>query len=245
MQAVILAAGMGTRIKEFHALPKGFICLQNQSIIQESIKKLRDNGIYDILIVTGYRADVYEALAENEKNITTVFNPQFDKYGNLFSLYCANDFIKDDFLLLESDIIYEKKAIELVIHDEHPNVILLSGDTHSGDEVYVQACDKKLIRMSKQKDHLAQDQIYGEFVGINKISLRDFRQLIHQLEQDSKVLHFGYYDEQGLVAMTAFTEVYCLKEELLWCEIDNEFQFNLAKKLHEKINGEMMMINSH
>ena len=243
MQVIILAAGQGSRIRDMHTLPKGFICLGNQPIIQESIQILKRFGVDDILIVTGYAANHYDSLVENDSALTTQFNPHFERYGSLYSLYCAKDWVKNDFLVLESDIIYESSAIETIINDLHPNSILLSGDTHSGDEVYVQAHERKLIRMSKQKNQLAIDQIFGEFVGINKLSFRDFRQLMHQLEQHPQQLQSGHYEEQGLVAMTAFTEIYCLKiPDLLWCEIDNRVQFENAKKLHQKIYLTQKMI---
>ena|SRR3990167_4993244 len=236
MQAVILAAGQGSRIRDMHTLPKGFIHLGEQSIIQESIQTLKESGISDILIITGYASEHYDHLAKNDKQLTTLFNPYYECFSSLYSLYCAKEWVKNDFLVLESDIIYQKSAIEILMQDAHANAILLSGDTHFGDEVYVQAQEKKLIRMSKEKNQLALDQIYGEFVGINKLSLRDFRQLIHQFEQHPTALRTGHYDEQGLVAMTAFTEVYCLKiSDLLWCEIDNRFQFEGAKKLYQQL----------
>lgn len=237
MQAVILAAGLGSRIRDIHALPKGFIQLGNRPIVQRSIDILKQHGINDILIVTGYAAEHYTALAENDAAISTCFNPYFAQYSSLFSLYCAKDWVKSDFLLLESDIIYESCAIERILEDAHANSILLSGKTDSGDEVYVQAHHKKLVRMSKELSKLAVDEVDGEFVGVNKVSLRDFRQLVHQLEQNPIPLQTGYYEEHGLVMMTAFTEVHCLKiPELLWCEIDNEFQLERAKKLFEKIS---------
>lgn len=236
MQAVILAAGLGSRIREFHALPKGFITLGEKSIILESIEKLQACGIHHILIVTGYASEFYDKLMSENKNVMTIFNPHFENYGSLFSLYCVKDSVKEDFLVLESDIIYEQRAIEIILNDANPNTILLSGDTHSTDEVYVQAHEKKLVRMSKEKNHLELDEIAGEFVGISKMSLRDFRQLTHQLEQDQILLHSGHYDEKGLVAMTAFTEVFCLKiPDLLWSEIDNQFQYENAKKVYEKM----------
>src|SRR3990167_2774490 len=208
MQAVILAAGTGSRIREFHALPKGFITLGDQTLIQQSIEKLQACGVQNILIVTGYAAEFYEAL------------------------------VKENFLIVESDLIYEQRAIEYIVHHVQNNIILLSGATFSTDEVYVQAHDLKLIRMSKNKNHLESDEIAGEFVGISKLSLRDFKQLTHQLEQDPTLLHRGHYDEHGLVAMTAFTDVFCLKiPDLLWSEIDNRFQYERAKIIYEKMKA--------
>ncbi|OGT39916.1 MAG: hypothetical protein A3E81_02015 [Gammaproteobacteria bacterium RIFCSPHIGHO2_12_FULL_36_30] len=238
MQAVILAAGTGSRIREFHALPKGFITLGDQTLIQQSIEKLQACGVQNILIVTGYAAEFYEALAKENKKINTIYNAHYQNYGSLFSLYCAKDHVKEDFLIVESDLIYEQRAIEYIVHHVQNNIILLSGATFSTDEVYVQAHDLKLIRMSKNKNHLESDEIAGEFVGISKLSLRDFKQLTHQLEQDPTLLHRGHYDEHGLVAMTAFTDVFCLKiPDLLWSEIDNRFQYERAKIIYEKMKA--------
>lgn len=236
MQAVILAAGMGSRIRDSHTLPKGFITLGEQTIIEESIYNLYACGITDILIVTGFSASHYEALAKKKQQFSTFFNPQYHCFGSLYSLYCAKQFITDDFLLLESDIIYERRAVASAMNDLHKNLIVVSGETCSGDEVYVEALDNKLIRMSKQKDQLAQDNILGEFVGINKISLQAYHFLVNELNNDQRLLEQGYYDEQGLVVITGYSDVHCLKmPDLLWSEIDNSIQFEHAKRLHPEI----------
>lgn len=238
MQAVILAAGMGTRIHDIHTLPKGFISFSDRSIIQESILKIKQCGINNILIVTGYSANYFETLAREDACIRTIFNPKYAVYSNLYSWYCAKDFIQDDFLLFESDIIYEKKAITQLLSDAHRNAILLSGTTHSGDEVFVEVNEKNnLVNLRKQKNLLKQSAILGEFVGISKINLQDYQQLMTLLETDLEQLHKGYYDEQGFVSMLLFTDLFCLKDStLVWAEIDDKKQFELAKKLYEKID---------
>lgn len=236
MQALILAAGMGTRIREVHEPPKGFICLGKYPIVQESIHQLRSLGVDDIFIVTGYCAHDYDALAQREKNIRTILNASFDCFGSLFSLYCAKSVVTQDFLLLESDIIYETRAIKSLLQDTHANAILVSNETHSGDEVYVESQSHQLIRMSKQKNQLSPQHIEGEFVGISKITLTDYCDLIKQLEQDHALLQFGHYDEQGLVAIAQKSEIFCLKiPDLLWSEIDNDTHLKRAKKLYPLI----------
>lgn len=234
MQAVILAAGMGVRIRECHILPKGFICLNDQPIIQQSIHQLKQCGILEILIVTGYGSNYYHHLAEKDFAIETVFNPFFDTYGSLFSLYCAKNWIKTDFLLLESDIVYENKALTNILSSAHLNTILLSGETYSTDEVYVEAHNEVLINMSKQKNKLNTNKIYGEFVGINKLSYKDYMQLVDYLDQNPKLLHSGHYDEHGLVTMTHFCKIMCLKiPDLRWCEIDDHFHLQRARNMYE------------
>jgi len=211
MQAVILAAGLGSRIRGYHDLPKGFIRVGEDPIIIESINTLKQYGINDILIVTGYRSDFYENLAEDVSGITTVFNSDYNHSGSLYSLYCAKDWAKEDFLLLESDLLYEARAVDIILKAEQPTVILLSGPTQSSDEIYVEADHHRLVNMSKKIDILNANHVFGEFVGINKLSLQDFQQLISIVENDTTLLNSGHYEEHGLVALTKQRSVYCLK----------------------------------
>jgi 2-aminoethylphosphonate-pyruvate transaminase len=236
MQAVILAAGMGSRIRDIHTLPKGFITLNKKTLIENAVTQLKKNGIQDILLVTGYGSHYYEALAA-ELSLSIIYNENYNRYGSLYSLYCARSWTRDAFLLLESDIFFETRAIETIIQDPHSTGIVISGETHSGDEVYVQTNGKKLVNMSKQKNTLDAGAIYGEFVGINKIALRDFQYLINQLESNPMVLQSGNYEEDGLVMLAKDREVTCVKlPDLIWGEIDNSVHLERAKKLYNLID---------
>lgn len=237
MQAVILAAGLGSRLRDYHDLPKGFICIGKEPIIVESINKLKRQGINDILIVTGYRSEFYEALAKEDSSLSTVHNSDYHNSGSLYSLYCAKEWVKEDFLLLESDLIYEERALSEICNDTHSSTILLSGPTQSEDEVYVQADNQQLVNMSKQIDSLNQDKIYGEFVGINKLSFQDYQRLVDVFDNDKPLLMSGHYEEDGLVTLTKQQPVYCLKiPDLLWCEIDNVLHLNMAKEMYSQLS---------
>jgi len=75
MSAVILAAGMGSRLREIHDRPKGFLKFGDKPIIEESLNRLIQSGIERICIVTGYRSSFYEVLAKKYEGVTTIFNP--------------------------------------------------------------------------------------------------------------------------------------------------------------------------
>lgn len=232
MKAVILAAGQGLRIREHHQLPKGFIQLDQKTIIQQSLDTLWQFGIKDILVVTGYCAENYENLAKKTKQFQTLFNDNYAASSSLYSLYCAKNWVDDDFLLLESDIVYESTAIEAICTDEHANAILVSGTTNSGDEIYVTTLNQQLTNMAKDKNKLNQADIIGEFVGINKLSLDTYQALITLLKNDATLLNTGHYEEDGLVAIAKQHPVYCLKiNDLRWCEIDNLGHLTRAKEL--------------
>ncbi len=110
--AVILAAGQGTRLDELgRQAPKGFLHLGTRPIVEESIRRLEHVGIERILIVTGHLAEFYDRLAAQYRGlIETVHNPRFAETGSLASLTAARELLDEDFLLLESDLVYEPRA---------------------------------------------------------------------------------------------------------------------------------------
>lgn len=236
--AVILAAGMGTRLGgELAGYPKGFLCLGSQPIIEESISCLINAGIRDIVIVTGHGAKHYEQLAANQDGIVrTVHNPSFADSGSMYSLYCARDVIDDAFLLLESDLIYEARALNALLSDSADDAVLLSGPTGAGDEVYVLTDETgntrrgKLLDMSKDRQALGRN-ITGELVGISKISaeLFDIMQRIAAAAFQQS-LHFDY-ETDCLVAAGQERPIACpLISDLLWAEIDDPGHLKRARE---------------
>jgi len=229
--AVILAAGMGARLNEMgQSIPKGFLQFGNKPIIEESIERLQRCGIQKIIIVTGHLSEFYERLKERYPQIVTVHNPQYAESGSLCSLYCARELVGSDFLLLESDLIYEQRALETVLAFPKDNVILLSGATNAGDDVYVETSGDTIVAMSKNKADLG-EQIAGELVGISKISQPLFQRMLQQAEQMFETSLMVDYESDGLVAVAQFYPVYyTVITDLLWAEIDDQQHLLRAKE---------------
>lgn len=226
--AIILAAGMGSRIRERTGeLPKGFLKMDEKAMIEKSISHLLETGINKIYIGTGYRKEEYEKLALKYPQIECVYNPSYETTGSMFTLYQCKDYIKDDFLLLESDLLYEKSGLKIVNEIEKPDVILASTLTHSGDEVYIEANEHHfLVNMSKKQEDLK--SIYGELVGITKLSFSTFQKLcanVEKLFQSSLILDY----ENGLVAISEQVNLYVHKlNDFVWCEVDDEQHWTRA-----------------
>ncbi|NEQ83260.1 MAG: phosphocholine cytidylyltransferase family protein [Moorea sp. SIO2I5] len=228
--AVILAAGMGIRLQELgQSAPKGFLQLGEQAIIEESIERLTACGMQRIIIVTGHLSDFYERLQQRfNDQILTVHNPHYAESGTMYSLYCARELIEGDFLLLESDLIYEKRALTAVLNFPKDNVVLLSGQTNAGDEVYVETSGETIVAMSKNKAELG-SQIAGEMVGISKISQPLFQRMLGQSTLKFKTSLKLNYETDGLIAAAkSYPVYYTVISDLLWAEIDDRYQFARA-----------------
>lgn len=169
-QAVIMAGGLGSRLKgRTEAMPKGFLEVGGIAIVRESIKKLIASGIEEIIIGTGHCSEWYESLAEELHCITCVRNDAYATTGSMGTLVVCAPHVHGDFLLLESDLIYDEIGLSVLINEQRKNVILASGPTKSGDEVYLQAdSNNMLVNHSKKLEELS--SVYGELVGISRLS---------------------------------------------------------------------------
>ena len=225
--AVILAAGMGERLKQQgKTIPKGFLSLGNRPIIEESIDKLLRVGIKQIIIVTGHHYEYYERLKNSYPGvIETVHNSLYARSGSMYSLYCAKDRLMEDFLLLESDIVYEERALSNLLRFPRDNGVLLSGPTHSGDEVFVATRGIQITGMSKDPGEI-ESNIAGELVGITKVSQLLFKEMIADAEiQFSRTLQVDYETDCLSTVSTRFPLYHCLVTDLIWSEIDTPSDF--------------------
>ena len=238
-QAVILAAGMGVRLKELNrGVPKGFISLADDvPIIERSIEALLACDVSDIIIVTGFMNEYYENLRSKYPQIKTVRNEKFSETGTMYSLWCARKLINTDFILLESDLIFETRAIRELLESPVKNLLLITGKTEAGDEVYVEADGDSVKQISKDKKVLG--SIVGEFIGVSRLSYDFYLMLIRAAEESFESDLKVSYDMDCFVTVAEKTPLGFLKiENLLWAEIDDALQLKRAKKIWKEIKSQ-------
>jgi 2-aminoethylphosphonate-pyruvate transaminase len=226
--AVILAAGLGSRIRECAGkLPKGLLMMDEKTMIERSISILIEEGFTKIYIGTGYKKEEYEKLALKYSQITCVYNPKYETTGSLFTLFQFKDYIKEDFVLLESDLVYERAAVKIIKESEKPDVILASKLTNNGDEVYIEADENHfLVNMSKKREKLK--SIYAELVGITKLSYSTFQKICAKIEKLFPT-SLGLDYEDGLVGISEDVDLYINKlDDFVWCEVDDEQHWTRA-----------------
>ena len=240
--AVILAAGIGSRLQDItnDMLPKGLLQVNGKSLIERSVEKLRSLGIEKIYIVTGHLHEFYDEFAKDKKYIETRRNRKYKATGSMTSLSILEDELKEDFLLLESDLIYEVYSLISVLNYEDADCVLLSGRTDSGDECYVEVRDNNLYKISKNKDDI--ENVYGELVGISKISqnlykemLREYRKFNSEIYEEKEYFFENnkkskYDYENAIFDAAKRRQVGYLKvENLIWGEIDDKSHLERIK----------------
>ena len=112
MKAIILAAGMGTRLGKYtENLPKGMLEFNGKALIEWQVLKLREAGVTDISIITGYMGDRIRI-----SDVTYFHNENFATTNMVESLMCAREILNDDVLVAYGDVIYTSKLAQLAVH---------------------------------------------------------------------------------------------------------------------------------
>ena len=99
MKAIILAAGMGTRLRPITlTTPKSLIEVAGTSLIERQIEFLRAKGIEDIIVVTGYLAEKFDFL-KDQYGVTLIHNDQYESYNNFYTMYLVRHYLSDAYVI--------------------------------------------------------------------------------------------------------------------------------------------------
>lgn len=111
MKAIILAAGSGTRMKKYtENLPKGMLVFEGKTLIERQIEVLRNAGVYEIAVVTGYK---HEKICYD--GVSYFHNEEFATTNMIESLMSAEEFFNGEILVAYSDILYTEELVNKCI----------------------------------------------------------------------------------------------------------------------------------
>lgn len=227
-QAVIVAGGLGSRFGgRTTEMPKGFIEIDGIPMVERSIKKLIANGVEEIIIGTGHCSEWYDNLVKKYSCIKTYRNDNYANTSSMGTLEICAPYVKGDFLLLESDLVYDEVGLKVLLNDERKNVILASGKTHSEDEVYLESDDNGILT-NVSKDKTLIQNVAGELVGITKLTKETLNKMVeYSTSHHSDLPKIDYETVMKTVAKEC--SIYVRKIEYYsWIEIDDEVMLKRA-----------------
>jgi len=182
MQAVIMAAGKGSRINLTKKHPKCYLEINGKRLIDHQLDTLRLNGISDIIMVVGHMKDTIKSDYANQ-GITFVENPFFGVINVLSSFWFSLPFIKDNFIYLHADTIFEPAVFEKMMECNEKLVLPVDYKVCGEEEMKVNIQDGKIIEINKTMSSSTAD---GEFIGIAKIH----KSLVSHLQEASDNILF-------------------------------------------------------
>lgn len=226
-KAVILSAG---RNKDFD-IPVSLLKIGEVSLIERMIETLKRNGIKDIFVVVGYNS---EMIKDNLGNTVTIIkNNDYKWTGTMASLAKVKEYIEDDFILVEGDIVIEENGLKEIINNRIRDCILITSESGSGDEGFVEIKDDRVYKISKDIAQL--NKIDGEMIGISKISYEFYSKMMELYKENNNP--YMNYEYMMLDISKIYSLGYIKLDNLLWHEIDTLDHYNYVKsKLLNKID---------
>lgn len=242
MQAIILAAGMGKRLKEYTKNnTKCMVEVCGETLIERTLRQLEQRDFSKVVIVIGYKGAALKEFVESLHiglPVEFVENPDYDKTNNIYSLYLAKDYLcREDTILLESDIIFEEAVLDALLEDPRDTLALVDRYESWMDGTCLKLREDDSIEafipgksLNYQEKHL-----YYKTVNIYKFA-KDFSlyRYVPFLEAYSKALGNNEYYEQVLkvLAMLDNPGIYGKRlEGQRWYEIDDAQDLEIATSL--------------
>lgn len=242
MQAVILAAGMGKRLKELtQNSTKCMVKVNGRTLIERMLSQLEKRDFSRIVIVVGYEGQKlidYISTLNVKKPIVYINNPIYDKTNNIYSLSLAKDYLcREDTMLFESDLIFEDALIDMLFEDPRDTLALVDKYESWMDGTCVKIAEDDTIEAFVPGKKFKFDEIksYYKTVNIYKFS-KHFSQThyVPFLEAYTKALGDNEYYEQVLRVITMLDDPEIKAKRLngqIWYEIDDIQDLDIATSM--------------
>ena len=113
--AIIMAAGFSARCMPLSSvMPKGLFRVKGEVLIEREIRQLKEAGVENIIIVTGYMHEKF-AYLRDKYGVKLLLNQDFDKYNNMSSLYVAQNYMGNSYIL-SCDNYYEENIFHKYVY---------------------------------------------------------------------------------------------------------------------------------
>lgn len=230
MKAIILAAGVGSRLGPFtENTPKCLFKLgKGLTVLERMVDIAKKNIQGDIIVVTGYQSLKIEQLITG---VTLVHNPFYQITNSIASLWFAREYLDDDVILINSDLVFQESLFKEIKNFDSPAFVTVDSSKISEADYKVAVFDDRVVMMDK-----GLNEFFGEYAGITKLSKNSALGLREKITNMTYNGQFGEWYETALVSMI-LDENFCLNymdvHQYQWTEIDTPNDFLEAKKIHE------------
>ena len=194
-----------------------------QCLLDRTLDILRDNAIEKLVLVVGYRSELFQKYSD--QGVIIVVNDDYQFTASMASLALAAPYIDEDFLLVESDTFYERTVMEQLIASPNRNCLSVTDESGNGDEAFVEVCNGCVCKITKDRHQIC--NIEGEMIGLSKISLDTYRVMLAKFAGASN--RYVNYEYLFVDSTNAVERPYIKFNNLIWGGVDNTGDFEKLK----------------
>lgn len=237
MKAIVLAAGVGSRVRPLtDNKPKSLLEINEVSILERMLKNISAAGIKDVIIVTGYLEEQIKEFTPkfNELNFIFVRNDIYDRTNTGYSLLLTKEFVgEDSFVKFDADVVFESEVLSKLINSSFDTALCIDTNIHMDKEEVKVTTDEEglVLEVGKKLDpHFSK----GESIGIEKIGKDAGKLLFAELERlmNNEANFNEYYDDSYTTLVNQGVKFGAVDiTGLNWVEVDTYEDYKRAKKL--------------
>jgi len=196
-----------------------------QCLVDRTLSLVKEAGIGRVILVVGYRAELFEKYRSD--NVQIVLAPNYEFSASMASLAAARDYINEDFILIEGDTFFEKKALEQLRRVKEGNCLVATEESGSGDECFIESKAGFITKISKDKHRICRFE--GELLGISRISKVTYTAMLQEWDMSANS-YLNY--EHVLMDVTAPLErPFIFIKNLIWGDVDCPEDFKRLKEV--------------
>ena len=233
MKALILAAGYGSRLAPLtDSLPKSLVPVNGKPILFKQLENLYENGVEDITVISGYRANMLEAAVHDRfRDVNIIESVDYRETNNMYSAFLARDAMAGEgFLMMNADVFFDASVIKALLECEAPNAIVTDVGFYLEESMKViEDKDGRLTHISKQ---IAPEDALGASIDVYKFSPEGgeafFAKCAEFIEQKGEK---KLWSEVALDAILSEVEFRACPLNGRWFEIDNHDDLATAERI--------------
>lgn len=241
-KALILAAGLGTRLAPItNDRPKSLVPVNGKPILMKQIDNLHQNGIFDITIVSGYKADVLKqtVLAEYPE-IKIVESVDYATTNNMYSAYLGIGAMFPDksvgaFYMMNADVFFDASVIAALENNTADNLVVVDLGRYMEESMKVVEKDGRLVAISKQ---ITPEDALGCSIDVYKFAESGarafYKRCVEYIEKNGEMKKWSEVALNDAFADTVFK---ACPLDGRWFEIDNHEDLAAAEKLFAEQRG--------
>ena len=196
-----------------------------QSLVDRTLSLVKETGICRVILVVGYRAELFEKYRRDNVQIVQASNYEFS--ASMASLAAARDFIDEDFILIEGDTFFEKKALDQLNRIKAGNCLVATEESGSGDECFIESKAGFITKISKDKHRICRFE--GELLGISRISIGTYTAMLQEWDMSSN--SYLNYEHVLMDVTTPLDRPFIFIKNLIWGDVDCPEDFKRLKEV--------------
>ncbi len=232
MKALILAAGLGSRLAPLtDNCPKSMVEVNGKPILFKQIENLKENGITDITVISGYLGNVLKERVEKAFPDVKIINSEdYASTNNMYSAYLGRSEVEGGaFLMMNADVFYDASVVKALLECDAENAIVTDIGNYLEESMKVIEKDGRLVEIAKT---ITKEDALGASIDVYKFSAeggKAFFDVCRDYIEVKKELKM--WSEVALNDVLKTVEFKACRLDGRWLEIDNHDDLAAAEKL--------------